>query len=128
MKKNKEEKNWLEWLATIVSAILVFFTFGFLVYQLIFVENTPANIEVVLGEVIQKDNGYAVAITAKNKGSETAENVIIEIVLQSVESEEKAQITFTYLPGKSSGNGWVIFTLKPKDGELKSHVLGYEIP
>jgi uncharacterized protein (TIGR02588 family) len=128
MKKTMEEKNWLEWLVTIISGILVFFTLGFLVYQLIYDEQSPPDIEIVLNEISQKDGGYAVAITAKNKGSQTAENVIIEISVEGMDSEEKARITFDYLPGKSSVKGWAIFTEKPQSDKLKTHVLGYELP
>ncbi len=128
MGEQKEKKNWLEWTVTIISGILVFFTFGFLVYQLIVEERTPPNIVIVLGEVSEKDNAFAIPVEAHNKGTATAENVLIEIVAENGESEQKAQITFSYLPGKSSSKGWVTFTKNPKVALLKTHVVGYNIP
>ncbi len=128
MKKKKEKKNWLEWLITIISGILVVFTLGFLIYQLIFEEQTPPNIAIVLGEISQKDDAFAIPIQANNNGTETAENVIIEIVSENRDIEEKAQITFSYLPGKSSANGWITFTKKPDISSLKTHVVGYTTP
>ena len=128
MKKNKTKKNWLEWSITIISGILVIFTLGFLVYQLIYEEQTPPDISVVLGEVFEKDEAYSVPIKAINEGTETAGNVVIEIVIEGDPEKEKAQITFAYLPGKSSAQGWVIFTKKPERKSLKTHVIGYSTP
>lgn len=128
MGKNKERKNWLEWLITIISGILVFFTVGFLVYQLIYEEQTPPDIAIVLGEMSQKDDAFAIPIQASNNGTETAENVVIEIISQNDLEEEMAQITFAFLPGKSSANGWITFTKKPDVSSLKTHVVGYTTP
>lgn len=128
MKKKKENKNWLEWLITIISGILVFFTLGFLVYQLIFEEQTPPNIVIVLGEISEKDGAFAIPIEANNKGTKTAENVVIEIISENGIAEEKAEIIFSYLPGKSAANGWVTFSKKREISSLKSHVVGYTTP
>lgn len=128
MKEKKTEKNWLEWAVTIVSGILVVFTLGFLGYQMIFEEETPPNIAVVLGEVSQKDGAFAVPIEVSNHGSETAENVVIKVVLQDDSDIEKAEITFAFLPGKSSENGYVVFSKKPESKNLKIHVKGYGTP
>jgi uncharacterized protein (TIGR02588 family) len=123
-----EEKNWLEWLVTVISGILVIFTLGFLVYQLIYEKPTPPDIEIILGETAQKDGGFGIAITARNNGSQTAENVTIEIAAEGTEPVQKARITFDYLPGNSSVKGWAIFSEKPVFENLKTHVMGYEIP
>lgn len=128
MKKERERKNWLEWVITIISGILVFFTLGFLIYQMIFQEQTPPNIVVVLGEVSQKDNAYTIPVQANNEGTATAENVVIEIVFIDGKLEEKAQLSFSYLPGKSSAKGWVTFTKRPEKSFLKTHVVGYTTP
>lgn len=127
-KQNKEKKNWLEWTITIFSGILVVFTFSFLVYQMIYDEKTPPDIRVVLGAVSQKDGAYAIPITVTNTGTETAENVMIEIILQGAPTEEKSQMTFAYLPRKSSAEGWAVFSRKPMSKDLKTRVLGYSIP
>lgn len=128
MKEKNEKKNWLEWSITIISGILVFFILGFLVYQMIYEEETPPNIVVALGEVSQKDGAYAVPIKASNKGTETAENVVIEVVFQDAAETEKAEIKFAFLPGNSSAKGWVIFTKSPDSKNLKTHVKGYGTP
>lgn len=128
MEQNKNEKNWLEWSVTIISGILVVFTLGFLAYQLIYEEQTPPSINIVLGEVSQKDGAFSVPIEALNKGTKTAENVVIEVMIEGDPEKEKAQITFAFLPGKSSAKGWVIFTKRPEPKSLKTHVIGYGTP
>lgn len=128
MKKNTEQKNWLEWSVTVISGILVAFTIGFLIYQIIYEEQTPPDIVVVLGEVQFKDGGYALPIHTYNNGTQTAENVIIQIKMKHPESEEISEITFAYLPRKSSANGWVSFSKEPHPEFLSTRVVGYSIP
>lgn len=124
-KKEKQSTNWLERVVTIISTILVLFTFAYLIYHWISDEQTVPNIEVSLGEVKQVDTGYSVAVTAENHGSQTAKNIVIEIVSQE---DEKGQISFQYIPGKSKLRGWVTFTKKPNISNLKAQVLGYAAP
>lgn len=128
MNKRKEKKNWLEWLVTIISTVLVLFTLGFLVYQLITEEKTPPNIQITLGEITKKDHAFAVPVQAKNTGTQTAENVVIEIVFSQTSTVEKAQLTFQYLPGKSTATGWASFSTRPKKTNLKARVTAYGIP
>src|SRR5690606_3260823 len=104
-KNSKENKNWLEWGVTLISGVLVLFTLGFLVYQMIYEKPTPPDIAVVLGSVSEKDGGYAVPIEVRNKGTQTAENVVIEISHDDGFQEEISEITFAYLPRQSSANG-----------------------
>ena len=127
MEKN-EPTNWLERMVTVIAGILVLFTFVFLIYQWISEETTPPNIVVNLGEVVQKDQGYSVPVSVNNLGTQTAKDIVIEIVSKEVDSEEKGQISFQYLPGKSSVRGWVTFTKNPSRSSLKTQVLGYSTP
>ena len=127
MKKNTEQKNWLEWTVTIISGILVTFVLGFLIFKMVNEEKTPPDIVVQIGSISHKDGGFAVPITAFNKGSETAQNVMIE-VSNGTSDHEKAEISFQYLPRNSSVNGWVIFSEKPLPDSLKSRIVGYSVP
>ncbi len=127
-KEEKKTTNWLERIVTVISTILVLFTFTILIYQWMSEEPTPPNIEVSLGEVTQKDQGYSVPVSVKNLGSQTAKNIVIEIVSQEDGTDEKGQISFQYIPGKSTVRGWVSFTKEPTVSSLKSQVLGYTAP
>lgn len=127
MKKDSEKKNWLEWSVTISSGILVLFTLGFLIYQIVTEEETPPDIVISLGPVAKKDGGYSVPIIAFNYGTSTAQNVTIEVIAGDA-VEEKAQISFQYLPRKSSVKGWVSFSIHPQPKALKSRIVGYSVP
>lgn len=128
MKKNTEQKNWLEWTITVISGLIVAFVFGFLIYQIIYEEQKPPDIEVVLGSVTQKDGAFSVPITASNKGSETAENVVVEVTFKKDSIEERSEITFQYLPRNSSVKGWISFLSHPEPHQLKSRIMGYSTP
>ncbi len=124
----KEPKNWLERIITGIASIIVALTLAFLIYQMIYDEQTPPDIVVNLGEISEKDQGYAVRVTVKNNGSQTAENVTVEIVSQESDTPEKGQLTFQYLPGASSVKGWVSFSKQPRKEALQIKILGYATP
>lgn len=128
MKKDADKKNWLEWTVTVSSGILVAFTIGFLTYQMIYEEKTPPDIEITLGKVVKKDGGFAIPVSVYNKGTETAENVMVEVVIEDGKMEEKSSISFQYLPRKSTVKGWVTFSVPPKSEKMKSRIIGYNIP
>lgn len=128
MEKKKETKNWLEWTVTGIASILVLFTFTFLIYELIYEEQTPPDIQISLGDVSQKDQGYSIPVSVKNNGSRTAKDIVVEITSEENGLLEKGQINFQYLPGKSSVHGWVNFTERPTPRNLKTQVLGYSTP
>lgn len=125
---NKEERNWLEWTVTIISSILVLMVLSFLVYQLIFQEQAPPDIQVVLGASREFDNYYALPVEAKNLGTETAQKVRIEISAGSSPEDEKAYIEFDFLPGNSTVKGWVGFSEDPNSKKLSSRIMGFVVP
>ena len=90
---------------------------------MLYEEQMPPVIRVFLGDTIQKLGDFAIPIMATNNGTETAENVIIEIILEGASEEEISQMTFAYLPRKSSANGWIIFSRRPLPENLKTRVL-----
>lgn len=124
----KETNNWLEQLVTIIASILVIFTFVFLIYHLINDKETPADIVVSFGEVIEKSGGFSIKLSVENQGTETAKDVTIEITTTEDSVAEKGQVSFQYIPGESTVKGWVNFKKKPNPQSLESHVLGYSIP
>lgn len=128
MEKEKIHRNVLEYTVTIISSIIVCFAVGFLIFQIVTEKRTPPDLVVIMGDVVKKDGAFSVPIKATNKGYETAENVVIEVDLDTTEGQETVQITFAYVPGKSSVTGWVIFTNFPSRNRLKSRVTGYGTP
>ncbi|QAA80263.1 hypothetical protein EI546_00280 [Aequorivita sp. H23M31] len=128
MKDKSENTNWLERIVTVIAGILVLFTFGFLIYQIIYRENTPPDLVISLGEITQKQQGYSIPVSVKNNGTQTAENINIEISSGEGDNQETGQLSFQYIPGKSSNKAWVNFTKKPDPNKIKTHVSGYSTP
>ena len=128
MERKKNNQNWLEWIVTGISAIIVIFTFGFLIWQFITEEQTPPEIVITFGESLDRKEHYAIPLIAENKGAQTAQKVKIEISMGYDEGGEKAHLEFDYVPGKSKVNGWVNFNKNPGDGNLRAKVLGFVVP
>lgn len=128
MEKEKVQRNILEYTVTIIGSIIVCFAVGFLIFQIVTETRTPPDLYVIVGDVVKKDGAFSIPIKATNKGYETAENVVIEFDLEHTEEKETVQITFAYVPGKSSVTGWVIFNNFPNKKNIKSRVIGYGTP
>lgn len=124
----KKTNNWLEQLVTVIASVLVISTFAFLIYHLIDDKQVPADLVVSFEEVVEKSNGFSVKLSVENKGTQTAKDVLIEVVSTSDSIAEKGQVSFQYVPGESKVKGWVNFKTKPNPQTLEPQVLGYSIP
>lgn len=126
------EKNWLEWTVFALAALLVLSTLGLLTYDALTTSDTPPRISVKVGEVRRTGDGYAISLTARNDGAQTAEGVQITATLTprgaSKNNEESGEFQIDYLPHDSSSSGWISFKTDPRNGKLEARVSGYEVP
>ena len=128
-RKTKVEKNWLEWIVFGVGLALVACVLGFLVYDGARMGGAPPDIELKLGVPERRGAGFAVPVSATNRGDETAEGVQIEVVLEAGGGEpERGEFAIAFLPRRATRHGWVTFRTDPSAGQLKARVLGYEKP
>jgi uncharacterized protein (TIGR02588 family) len=118
----KQEKNWLEWVVFAVSAVLVACVIGQLSFDAIGVDGEPPRLEIELGEPREQGGAYAVEVTIRNDGDNTAEAVRVEVI----SGGERGELEFEFLPRHSFKRGWVTFT-KPPVG-MQARVLGYKAP
>ncbi len=130
MKKKKLEKNWFEWIVFAVGLMLVLATLSYLAYDAATITDAPPSIEVRVGEPLQRPHNFIVPITLINHGDQTAEGVLIEVVLESGgEEKERGELTVAFLPRRSTREGWVAFQTDPRTVErTKARVLGYGKP
>jgi uncharacterized protein (TIGR02588 family) len=130
MKKNKLEKNWFEWAVFAVGSVLVLATLGYLAYDAATITDAPPNIEVRAGEPLQRSHNFIVPVTLINHGDQTAEGVLVEVVLENGgEEKERGELTIAFLPRRSTREGWVAFQTDPRAAErIKARVMGYEKP
>jgi uncharacterized protein (TIGR02588 family) len=126
----KPKKNWLEWAVFALSLALVLSTLAYLAYDAATMTDAPPSIEVSTGEPQQRPHNFIVPVTLTNHGDQTAEGVVVEVVLESGgEEKERAEFAVAFLPRRSTREGWVAFQTDPRTVErTKARVLGYEKP
>ena len=126
----KLQKNWLEWVTFAVGFILVVSTLGYLIYDAATVSEAPPQIEFQLGTPQSQSQQFIVPISVKNTGNQTAENVQIEVVLESGgEEKERGEFQIAFLPRRATREGWVTFETDPRTAErIKARALGFEKP
>lgn len=124
----RQKRNWLELTVLAIGIILVCVTIGILVYDIVATEQSPPDIVVSADKVQRGEQHFAVHVRAKNNGTETAQDVIIEVRTGKDGDAETARLEFPYLPGKSTVNGWVTFRQDPTGGAFDFRVLGYGSP
>jgi len=124
------EKNWLEWIVFAISLILVVGTLGYLVYDGTNTANSPPSFEFQLGQSQPQQNYFVVPVSVTNQGDETAEGVLIEVVLESDGTEqETAEFEIAFLPRQSTREGWVTFKTDPRTvDQMSARVMGFEKP
>ena len=129
MSESKVRKHPLEWIVFAVSLVLVGGTLGFLAWDALQGEDSPAALSVELGRPEPRDGAWAVPVTVRNRGDMTAEGVKVEVTLESPGmAPETAEFEAAFVPRRSKREGWVAFRSDPSRGRLSGRVLGYETP
>lgn len=122
------KRNPLEWTVFAVGLIATLAILGYLGYEIATFRPGSPQIEVVLGKAERRGEEFVVPVTAKNRGDETFEGVLLEATLTRGKEEEKAQFELAFLPRRSQREGWFTFTGDPERGRLEARAIGYERP
>lgn len=102
---------------------------GYLVYQAIYGDHSPPNLEVTLREVRASGDDYLVLFEIHNHGGETASNVIVVGHLRRFGiTLETAQVTIDYVPAESRREAGLFFETDPRTARLKLMPAGYAKP
>jgi uncharacterized protein (TIGR02588 family) len=126
---NTPEKNWLEWSVFAVSLLLVVTVVAYLAYDAVSSADTPPDLAVQLGAPEQHAGYFAVPITVTNAGHQTAEGVVVEVVVERSGEQEQAQLELAYIPRQSQREGWVTFEQDPQTADsMTARAIGYEQP
>lgn len=122
-------KHPLEWAIFAVSLLLVLGTVGFLAWDALRGGRGPAALAIELGRPEPHGDAWAVPVTVRNVGHETAGAIRIEVTLELPGGEvERAELDVIYVPRQSQREGWVTFRQNPSRGRLSARALGYEKP
>jgi uncharacterized protein (TIGR02588 family) len=126
---NKIAKHPLEWAVFALSLVVVIGTVGYLAYEAIAGDDSPAALSVELGPPEPRGGAWAVPVTVHNRGDETAEGVKVEVTLESPgAAPERADFEADFVPRQSKREGWVTFRSDPSRGRLSGRAVGYEEP
>jgi uncharacterized protein (TIGR02588 family) len=120
---------WLEWLASAIGLLLVAGIFGFIGWQALDDPNAPPMITVEIEAVTPVGHGYRVGFRARNSAGSAAAQVEIEGRITGREGAvETSRTTLDYLPGHSSRQGGLFFSLDPRVGDLSLRAGGFAKP
>jgi uncharacterized protein (TIGR02588 family) len=128
---SKLQKNRLEWSIFALSLALVIGTLGYLTWAAWTQGGEPAQLEVTLGQAQQRRKHFAVPVSVTNRGDQTAEGVMVEVLLKTLKGVKwKApEYEVALVPRQSTRRGEAIFKHDPRtSGQVTGRVLGYEIP
>ena len=120
------KKNLLEWIVFGVSLALIVGMAGVVGYEHMTRENSPPQLSVMMGEVVQGPNGFSVELVVENSGDRTAESVQVEASLEG--SSDRTEVVLQYVPYRSKRRAWVVLPSDPRQGRLITRVLGFEEP
>lgn len=127
--KSEIAKHPLEWIVFAVSLVLVAGTVGFLAWDGIRGEKSAADLSVELGRPEPRGGAWAVPVTLRNRGDETAEGVKVEVLLEAPGAPpETADFEAAFVPRRSKREGWVTFRTDPSRGRLSGRAVGWETP
>lgn len=125
----KVRKNPLEWAVFTVSLLAILATVGFLIRDAVTDKGSPPDLRVELGPPAARSGTFAVPVTVRNLGDETAEGVRVEVELEMPGAPpERAEIDMAFVPRQSRREGWVTFRHDPRRGRLTARAVGYEKP
>jgi uncharacterized protein (TIGR02588 family) len=121
--------DWLEWVTGILSAILVLGIVGWIAGQAILDRDTPPEFRSTIHSTQAVAGGFRIEFELFNDGSTTAAAVEVRGEMLSDDAAlETAQVTFDYVPGKSSARGALLFAEDPAGREIRIRAVGYTDP
>jgi uncharacterized protein (TIGR02588 family) len=122
-------KRWLETIAAFIGAVLALSTIGIIVWDGVRDQGRPALISLRTGPVHQHEGRFVVEVVARNSGDTTAAELLVEGALKSwTETVETSEVTFDYVPSRSSRTGALYFTEDPRRYDLQLRAVGYRDP
>jgi uncharacterized protein (TIGR02588 family) len=119
----------LEWTIGGLGAVLVGGAILFLVYHSFVRDQTPPDVRVLAGRVLELQNGYLVQFRAFNQGGSAAAQVMIEGEIAGPDGRtEVSEAMLDYVPARSDREGGLMFSQDPRAGQLSLRAKGYARP
>lgn len=119
-----KDKNVLEWAVTAVGAVIVLFAFSYFVYSWLTMPDQESELVIEMQEPKRVEDIVEIPIEVRNEGSRVAEAAVVEVCAGP---ESCAQVTFDYIPFKSTVKGQVGLNA-PLSQPLSSRMVSYRKP
>lgn len=118
-----------EWVAAILSTLLVLGVVGYLLYDAVARPRTPPAVTVQADSVLKAGGLWLVEFRARNDGHQTAAAVRVEGELKEGErTVETSEAVLDYVPGESVRRGGLFFRADPRAYRLELRAHGYQKP
>lgn len=118
-----------EWIVATVSAALVLGVLGFLIWDGVSHPSTPPDVTVEVDSILPAGPGYLVLVQARNRGRNTAADVIVEGELEADTGQvEIAQTMLDYVAGGGEQRAGLYFQRDPRTLKLRLRAHGYREP
>jgi uncharacterized protein (TIGR02588 family) len=117
------------WGIAVLGVLLVASSIGFMLYEAIAGDSSPADVTVHVDATVQTSTGYLVKFRAINAGGSTVEGLTIEGVLRNgADVLETSDTVLEWVPAHSEREGGLFFTSDPRQHQLQLRAKGYENP
>ena len=117
------------WGIAVLGLALVAVSIGFMLYEAMAGDSSPANVNVHVDTTLQTGNGFLVKFRAVNAGGSTVEGLTIEGTLRDgADVMEISDTVLEWLPAHSEREGGLFFTSDPRQYQLQLRAKGYENP
>jgi uncharacterized protein (TIGR02588 family) len=120
--------DWLERLATILSALLVLAVVGVLVWDAAHPDRPPA-LDAAAGTPHRVGRSWHVPINVRNAGDVAVQDVAVSVTLEHPDTTVKdVDIHIDWLPGRSEREIDAVFAVDPSRGKISAAVQSFDEP
>lgn len=119
----------VEWATGLVSAVIVILVIGWVAWEAFTEVDTSPAFETTITHRQAVDGGYRVSFDIANTSPQTASTVVVRGEIVDGETIiEYADITFDYVPGRSSASGSFFFSHDPGAQAIRLRAIGFTKP
>jgi uncharacterized protein (TIGR02588 family) len=123
------DPHWVEWVAGIISAVLVIGMIAWVGYEAWVQENQPPSFRVEITGKGPVTDGYRIEFDIANLAARTAATVTVRgEIRDGGQKVENADVVIDYVPAQSKSSGALIFSDDPGARELRIRAVGYSDP
>lgn len=119
----------VEWMIAAAGGAVVLAAAAIMLYEAATSTPSPPELEMLVDSVVTSEHGWVVEFRARNHGSETAAELVVEGELSAdTGTVETSTMTFRYVPGRATRRGGLVFTHDPSAYDLEIRATGYDRP